>query len=421
MLHQRKGSHIKASGSVDAVPGSPSSSDGENELVFRTDSPAPGSPKASLNRLKEDLRNNSSTSLGAVAANAAANANGSGLAGSRNGSSTNLSNEEITEQARQNESKLYKMLTRSFFAFLMIIAFLLIVFVFGHVCVCSLVMVLQFLVYRELISLRYQTVVKLENNKLKWFRTIQWAWFFVAMVYAYGSSWLKAPMGAFNFLNNMKTVLPAYGIVDELSGLQALSFALYSILFTITVLSFQKGLYQIQLVQLTWTCLTLIICVAQLKFAVFMIHEGLFWFLFPVSLVIANDTFAYFTGMAFGKKVFKSPLIQISPNKTWEGFIGALILTVVYAIYGSAAWGSIDFIRCGFDETHALEKKKHCFSDVLFTANPETGWKPVQYHAISYALFASIIAPFGGFFASAIKRAFKVCFFYFYLFHFFVT
>ncbi|KAK3173952.1 hypothetical protein Dsin_000102 [Dipteronia sinensis] len=33
---------------------------------------------------------------------------------------------------------------------------------------------------------------------------------------------------------------------------------------------------------------------------------------------------------------------------------------------------------------------------------------PVQWHALCLGLFASIIAPFGGFFASGFKRAFKV-------------
>lgn len=32
----------------------------------------------------------------------------------------------------------------------------------------------------------------------------------------------------------------------------------------------------------------------------------------------------------------------------------------------------------------------------------------VQWHAICLGLFASIIAPFGGFFASGFKRAFKI-------------
>jgi phosphatidate cytidylyltransferase len=33
---------------------------------------------------------------------------------------------------------------------------------------------------------------------------------------------------------------------------------------------------------------------------------------------------------------------------------------------------------------------------------------PIQLHALIFALFASLIAPFGGFFASGVKRAFKI-------------
>jgi hypothetical protein len=38
---------------------------------------------------------------------------------------------------------------------------------------------------------------------------------------------------------------------------QAFSFFLYSVVFLVTVLSFRKGLYRIQLIQLAWTLMTL--------------------------------------------------------------------------------------------------------------------------------------------------------------------
>ena len=38
----------------------------------------------------------------------------------------------------------------------------------------------------------------------------------------------------------------------------------------------------------------------------------------------------------------------------------------------------------------------------------EVAIMPVQWHALALGLFASIIAPFGGFFASGFKRAFKI-------------
>ena len=308
-------------------------------------------------------------------------------------------------QVAAAESRTKKIFTRAITAIIMMSSFLFIVFYLGHLWVCALIVVLQTMIFRELVALRYEKVKVEFEGEVRWFRTIQWGWFFVAMVYAYGSSFLKAPMGFAEQLRVGKKSLQAFGFVDELSLLQAFSFALYSLVFTVTVLSFRKGLYRIQLIQLTWTLMTLAVVVAQLKFAVYMVHEGLFWFLFPVSLVVANDTFAYFSGMALGKKLIKAPFLQLSPNKTWEGFIGGLILTVMYGVLSAPLWGSIDFLRCGFHEIQV--GRKHCFSDLLFTPNAD-GFYPIQKHAVFYALFASLVAPFGGFFASAIKRAFRI-------------
>jgi phosphatidate cytidylyltransferase len=45
-----------------------------------------------------------------------------------------------------------------------------------------------------------------------------------------------------------------------------------------------------------------------------------------VVLIGCNDTFAYFTGLAFGKHAMAP---KISPRKTWEGFIGSIVFTTV--------------------------------------------------------------------------------------------
>lgn len=215
-------------------------------------------------------------------------------------------------------------------------------------------------------------------------------------------------MGLSELLNIDKhAFLGRFLAVDEVGLFQAFSFLLYSIVFSVTVLSFRKGLYKFQLIQLTWTLMTLTGVVAQLKFIVYMVHEGLFWFLFPVSLVVANDTFAYFCGMLFGRKLFgQMQFLQLSPNKTWEGFVGGLLCTLIYAVLSVKVWASSPFIRCGFHELQV--GKQHCFSDDLFTTQPGEWLCPMQRHAISFGLFASLVAPFGGFFASAVKRAFKV-------------
>jgi phosphatidate cytidylyltransferase len=48
-------------------------------------------------------------------------------------------------------------------------------------------------------------------------------------------------------------------------------------------------------------------------------------FILPALLIISNDTWAYIFGFFFGR----TPLIALSPKKTWEGFIGAFFSTLV--------------------------------------------------------------------------------------------
>ena len=44
--------------------------------------------------------------------------------------------------------------------------------------------------------------------------------------------------------------------------------------------------------------------------------------------VMINDVMAYVFGKAFGR----TQLIKLSPNKTWEGFIGGGVSTVIFAM-----------------------------------------------------------------------------------------
>lgn len=51
-------------------------------------------------------------------------------------------------------------------------------------------------------------------------------------------------------------------------------------------------------------------------------------FIVPVSMIVINDVMAYMFGFFFGR----TPLIKLSPKKTWEGFIGGGISTVVLGL-----------------------------------------------------------------------------------------
>jgi phosphatidate cytidylyltransferase len=58
-------------------------------------------------------------------------------------------------------------------------------------------------------------------------------------------------------------------------------------------------------------------------------YEGMIWMVFPSLLVTVNDIFAYIFGKTFGR----TPLIELSPKKTLEGFIGGMVSTLVFAVW----------------------------------------------------------------------------------------
>ena len=59
-------------------------------------------------------------------------------------------------------------------------------------------------------------------------------------------------------------------------------------------------------------------------------------------LIWANDTGAYLTGMSFGRHKLME---RISPKKTWEGFIGGIIIAALAAWFLSGWLGVVDKIH----------------------------------------------------------------------------
>lgn len=133
------------------------------------------------------------------------------------------------------------------------------------------------------------------------------------------------------------------------------------------------------------------------KFCVININNGMLWFVYPVTLVVTNDIFAFVFGKMFGR----TRLIRLSPNKTWEGFIGGFIATVIVGVLFVHFRQHLSFFPDKNDESLNL---KVCGSICGF----EVCWPRIYLHSMCFILFASFIAPFGGFFASGLKRAFKV-------------
>lgn len=170
--------------------------------------------------------------------------------------------------------------------------------------------------------------------------------------------------------------------------------------------------------------MALFLIVGQAHFIINNIFEGFIWFILPISMVITNDIFAYLCGITFGRH----QLIQISPKKTWEGFLGAWFFTIIWGVLATHFLAQYKFFICPVNDLGAtVFSGLECVPNPVFTARTYTvpfipeglsaylpvlphtvDILPVQFHMVILATFASLIAPFGGFFASGLKRTFKI-------------
>ena len=76
--------------------------------------------------------------------------------------------------------------------------------------------------------------------------------------------------------------------------------------------------------------------------------EGLIYWYLPMCMVVTNDCFAYIFGFFFGR----TPLIKLSPKKTWEGFIGGGLATIVIGLSMTRIMSESSVMLCpkrGFD------------------------------------------------------------------------
>jgi phosphatidate cytidylyltransferase len=73
--------------------------------------------------------------------------------------------------------------------------------------------------------------------------------------------------------------------------------------------------------------------------------QGKYWLVFAMLVVWSSDTFAYFGGKYFGKRLFYE---TISPKKTWEGALtGSFGALVVSFIFAHTFLNEVSFIEIG--------------------------------------------------------------------------
>ncbi|KAJ7520139.1 hypothetical protein O6H91_20G068400 [Diphasiastrum complanatum] len=312
------------------------------------------------------------------------------------------------EQLLINDRNKYKsMRTRVLSSVWMIGGFILVLYM-GHMYIWAMIVGIQILMAHELFTFARAAQ---REKQLPGFRLLNWHFFFTAMVYVYGRFLSKQFV---NTISSDKLLSQLFSGFIQYHML--ICYCMYIAGFVWFILTLKKGMYKYQFGQYAWTHMILFVVFAQSSFTVANIFEGIIWFLLPASLIVINDIAAYFFGFFFGR----TPLIKLSPKKTWEGFIGASFTTVICAYLLAHYMGNSYWLTC--PRKNLSTGWLHCDPGPLFKAKeyqlPQTlfflcPWKkvsvmPIQKHALAFGIFASSIAPFGGFFASGFKRAFKI-------------
>lgn len=308
-------------------------------------------------------------------------------------------------------SKLNSFITRASWSLIMIFSFLFVVVYLQQPGCALLVFILQSVMYYEIVSLQ---IVESSERDLPGFKFLYVYWFLVVSfaVYAYVLHehfyYIRGPILGFD-------------LSDQIRKLSLYAFLMYALGLILFVWSLKKHHYKYQFKQFAYCHMTLLIIVVQSSFLVSNMFHGLIWFLLPCSLVICNDIFAYIFGFFFGR----TPLIQLSPKKTWEGFLGGWLSTMVIGFLMSKLLTRSYVMICerkGFSleywpncEPHSIysyTSLHELVGDRLGGVLPESllsmNVQPFDEHVFWMTIFASFVAPFGGFFASGFKRAFKV-------------
>jgi phosphatidate cytidylyltransferase len=311
----------------------------------------------------------------------------------------------ITEEKppqSEYEKKKQTFITRTIWTFVMIAGFFVALFS-GHIYIIALITGIQIISFKEVIAIA--SIPNKEKN-LRFTKSLNWYFLATTMYFLYGES----------VIYYFKHILLVDKVLLPLANHHRfISFTLYVMGFVFFVGSLQKGHYRFQFTQFAWTHMALYLIVVQAHFVMNNIFEGMIWFFLPAALVITNDIFAYVCGISFGK----TQLIQLSPKKTVEGFLGAWACTVAFGYFMTNLLIRYKYFICPVNDLGSnVLTGLECIPNPVFTLQPyslevfgldKTFWvEPIQFHILAFATFASLIAPFGGFFASGLKRTFKI-------------
>ncbi|KAI8311087.1 putative phosphatidate cytidylyltransferase [Colletotrichum sp. SAR11_59] len=313
------------------------------------------------------------------------------------------------EKRAEYEKKKANFLTRTFWTLVMFVGFFA-ALVMGHLYIICIITAIQIISFKEVIAI---ASVPSRARQLRSSKSLNWYWLATTMYFLYGETVIY-------YFKHI--VLVDKVLLPLATHHRFISFILYIFGFVFFVTSLQAGHYRFQFTQFAWTHMALYLIVVQAHFIMNNVFEGMIWFFLPAAMVITNDIWAYLVGITFGR----TQLIKLSPKKTVEGFVGAWIMTIVFGMLLTNLLMRSSFFICPVTDLAA-----NIFTGLECTRNPVFNLKtyrlpplfflppnmneslsltmaPVQFHTLVLATFASLIAPFGGFFASGLKRTFKI-------------
>lgn len=262
-------------------------------------------------------------------------------------------------------------------------------------------LIIQMKCFDEIINTGYDMM---KTSDTPYFRALNWYLVIITNYFFLGEV----------FFQHMHVVVKKYDWLQIIVSYHRFNcFSLYLLGIVIFVSLLSRNSLRHQFTLLAWTHFLLIIISAQSLMIVQNTFQGLIWLIVPFALVITNDISAYIFGKWFGR----TPLIRLSPKKTVEGFIAAGLSTIIFGILLSIFLLRIDSMACPF-VIKELDGKffidKSCTPTSFFQKEVynfgyfKISTYPFVFHAIAMSLFASFIAPFGGFFASGFKRAINI-------------
>lgn len=314
--------------------------------------------------------------------------------------------------AAERQKKMRSFWTRLWSSVWMICGFAAIVWA-GHLFIWGLIVACQVAMSHELFTLAARSH-RSKHPRLPPFHFLNWHFFTTAAIFVYGGFMDRHLAVSFTADGSRGAVL--LHLLEYIMRYHLIiCYTMYITGFVWFILSLKKGQYRAQFGQYGWCHMILFVVFLQSSCFVASIFQGIIWFLLPASLIIINDIAAYLFGFFFGR----TPLIQLSPKKTWEGFLGASVTTLIAAFLLAGYMGSYPWLTCprkdlGIGPLRCTPGPMFAPKDYRLPAwiaawGPSTiRAAPVQMHALAFGAFASSIAPFGGFFASGFKRAFHI-------------